>query len=645
MTMKTTINLFIYLLSYATLHFSLKRDFDFTSNYGDLVIYFFIAWIVSGVISGKLRRRKYPDFWAGAKPLLISFIFFITVLTVLINFFLEGSFSRIVVYGAAILALMCELIFMSIWEVRSLKTSSTLEIKISIINLVIEIILLNWIILFYVFPKIGYNTIGQEHILPILTMLLSWFIGAVFTHQFKIIDFSKTILRVYSKFFKSYGLMISLVISSILIIHSEVSGKEQFIIGSIIYAFWSTTILLIRFIYNKPLRTDEVRLKFMRATTYNEMEDIEKKLSGRVKYKVDEFEDPRNVLSDKLENVYLRSFPGVFDFISRSIDLRAIDYLKSVILRSADPYNVQTLPDEYLNLFLNLHQMNDIRRINAYYIDVNNKLKNGGLFVGTFQPIRFRYKKFLEEYPNLVAQVFYFTDFLWRRVTPKLPFLQKIYFVFTKGKNRALPLAEGLGRLYYCGFEVIDFTTLDNFVYFIAKKVSKPSSDPNPSYGPLFKMRRICKDGEIKGIYKFRTMHPYSEYLQKFIYEHKDLQEGGKINDDFRITNWGKVLRKLWLDEFPMFINFFKGDLKLFGVRPLSKHYFGLYPEDLQKRRIKYKPGLVPPFYVDLPKTLAEVIESERRYLGLYEKNPIRTDIIYFVKAWYNILVKKARSG
>ena len=94
-----------------------------------------------------------------------------------------------------------------------------------------------------------------------------------------------------------------------------------------------------------------------------------------------------------------------------------------------------------------------------------------------------------------------------------------------------------------------------------------------------------------------------------------------------------------------MFINFFKGELKLFGVRPLSPGYFRKYPHNLQKKRIKYKPGLVPPYYVDLPKKWDQILESEETYLDKYEKNPIITDIKYFFRAIYNITIKGNRSS
>jgi hypothetical protein len=65
----------------------------------------------------------------------------------------------------------------------------------------------------------------------------------------------------------------------------------------------------------------------------------------------------------------------------------------------------------------------------------------------------------------------------------------------------------------------------------------------------------------------------------------------------------------------------------------------------MQQRRSRYKPGLVPPFYVDMPKTFDDIVNSERRYLDAYDKHPWRTDWVYFWRAVNNIVVKKARSG
>jgi lipopolysaccharide/colanic/teichoic acid biosynthesis glycosyltransferase len=139
-------------------------------------------------------------------------------------------------------------------------------------------------------------------------------------------------------------------------------------------------------------------------------------------------------------------------------------------------------------------------------------------------------------------------------------------------------------------------------------------------------------------------MHAYSEYLQPYIYQKNHLKEGGKFADDFRISSWGRFLRTCWLDEFPMLVNLLKGEMKLVGVRPLSPHYFGLYAPEIQQLRIQTKPGLLPPFYVDMPITLEEVQESERRYLEQYLQHPFRTDWKYFWKIVWNIVFKRKRS-
>ncbi|MBM4399779.1 MAG: sugar transferase, partial [Candidatus Cloacimonetes bacterium] len=107
---------------------------------------------------------------------------------------------------------------------------------------------------------------------------------------------------------------------------------------------------------------------------------------------------------------------------------------------------------------------------------------------------------------------------------------------------------------------------------------------------------------------------------------------------------WGKVFRSLWIDELPQLINFLKGELSLVGIRALSEHYFNLYPPDLQELRCQFKPGLIPPFYADMPKTFDEIISSERRYLEQKREKPFSTDWKYFWKAFWNIMFKHARS-
>lgn len=278
--------------------------------------------------------------------------------------------------------------------------------------------------------------------------------------------------------------------------------------------------------------------------------------------------------------------------------------------------------------------IDNIRYINQYFEDANSELPYYGIFIGCAETKR------LSKVSRALSDPYNSRELSGGQVFPT----RSLYFYITRYNNRVLPLPEILGRLASCGFDIVDYKIIENQIHFVARKIKEPVKDKK-TYGPLIKLKRIGKDGKIIHVFKFRTMHPYSEYLQEFIYCNNSLREGGKFKNDFRVTNWGKILRRFWIDEIPMILNWFKRDLKLVGVRPISMQYLSLYPEDYQKERIKFKPGLVPPFYADMPKTLEEIIESEKRYLQQYAEKPVRTDIKYFFKVLYNIIFKNARSG
>lgn len=332
---------------------------------------------------------------------------------------------------------------------------------------------------------------------------------------------------------------------------------------------------------------------------------------------------------------------GAFEFMDEYIDVAD---LKTLFISTTTRVNIEFQPTGHFNNMVNLKRVNDIQYINKFFESINRKIPVNGLFIGCAETKDARKRRILRKYPPVINWVFYFLDFMLKRVFPKFLLTKKIYFLFTRGMNRVLSKAEVLGRLYSCGFEVFDEKSVENLFLFAARKTKVPVYDLSPSYGPFIKLRRIGKHGRFIRVYKFRTMHPFAEYLQDYVYKTNNLQDGGKFHDDFRISGVGKVLRKLWLDELPMLINVMKGEMKIVGVRPLSQQYYDLYCEELQQKRIQFKPGLIPPFYADLPKTLTEIQESELRYLYAYEKNPLKTDLKYFWKAVFNIVFKKVRS-
>lgn len=290
-------------------------------------------------------------------------------------------------------------------------------------------------------------------------------------------------------------------------------------------------------------------------------------------------------------------------------------------------------------------EVNRFRHLNEFFSRVNARLETGGLFAGVVETISQRKTRLGARRPGIGPKLRWFLDFVVHRILPRLSWTRGIYWSSMKRVDRALSLTETLGRLVHSGFEIVDVEIDSNRAAFLVRKSGPPMATSSETIGLFYSMERVGKDERPIRVHKIRTMHPYAQYLQAFVFSDRSVAPEGKFNNDFRVTRWGRFLRRYWFDELPMLINWLQGDLKIFGVRPISKHYLSLYPEDVRTLRARYKPGLIPPYYADLPKGLDEIVESERKYLTAYERQPLLTDIRYFVRAVWNIVVRSARSS
>lgn len=288
--------------------------------------------------------------------------------------------------------------------------------------------------------------------------------------------------------------------------------------------------------------------------------------------------------------------------------------------------------------------LQEISDVSHFFSSAFEHIQQGGFLICRLETSELRKQRLLRELPQGIRYFYYTGDYLIHRVCSRVVLTRSLYRkLFTS--LRTISKAEVIGRLYHAGYTVNDvFDSQGSLIVIAQKSAPENIKRPASSEGVLLKMWRIGKAGTPFSVYKFRTMHPYSEYVQEYLNQTSGLETSGKFKNDFRITTPGKWMRKFWIDEIPMVVNLVKGDLKLVGVRPLSKQYFSLYPKELQQERILHKPGLLPPYYADLPTNFGEILESEHKYLQAYSKAPLKTDLIYLVKISYNILWKQARS-
>lgn len=85
--------------------------------------------------------------------------------------------------------------------------------------------------------------------------------------------------------------------------------------------------------------------------------------------------------------------------------------------------------------------------------------------------------------------------------------------------------------------------------------------------------QRVGKNGKIFYHYKFRSMIPYGYNAiksdPKFKKHYEEYKRSNfKLNNDPRVTPFGKIIRKYSIDEMPQFFNVLKGEMSLVGPRP-----------------------------------------------------------------------------
>lgn len=115
--------------------------------------------------------------------------------------------------------------------------------------------------------------------------------------------------------------------------------------------------------------------------------------------------------------------------------------------------------------------------------------------------------------------------------------------------------------------------------------------------GPaLFGHRRVGQGGRDFTCWKFRTMVPDAEarlarLLASCPEAAREWAETHKLADDPRVTRFGRLLRRLSLDELPQLWNVLRGDMSLVGPRPVVADELERYGPD-RGAYLALRPGI-----------------------------------------------------
>jgi hypothetical protein len=637
-------------VSFFVCNYFKRGTFHLLPGYTTLLFLFYLCWAFASYVGDKFKLNSYHSYRKAFLTILRASLYITYCIAFLVVIFGLELYSRVQIFSTGLVLFILEAatLLFHYWIMKNAQRNEPQRIETRKINkeeygskFLVGIDLLLILIAFF---AANYFKRGEFILLPhydklLLIVIGIWFLSSMVTKKFYIKEF-KNFSFYFWQWVKASIIMLATV--SVVVFGFRLFYYSRFqIFGSILFLTIMEIIVLFCYWRNQKSKKEiqdiesvEIVKNILNQETLPlniDIELIRKKL----------LEPSRIKIKKKLSGEYSE----LFEFIDQNINLNEILNIEIIIKNGCDPFIVGLDELPSVRVLLNMHKVNDVRRINQYFLQVHQTLVAGGYFISWAHTIRTHEKWIYSKFPRKIANVVYFSDFCFKRILPKLPGLKKIYFALTKGNGRIISRAEVLGRLCFCGFEIVAEEEINKRLCFIARKAKTPSLDQSPTYGPLIKLNRVGFDNKIIYIYKFRTMHPYSEYLQKYVYDMKGLEKGGKINDDFRMTTWGKVMRKCWIDELPMLYNWIKGDLQFIGVRPLSLHYFSLYDEELQGLRQRVKPGLIPPFYADLPTTFEEICDSEKKYIRAFLKYPIATQWRYFWKIVVNIVFMGVRSN
>lgn len=141
-------------------------------------------------------------------------------------------------------------------------------------------------------------------------------------------------------------------------------------------------------------------------------------------------------------------------------------------------------------------------------------------------------------------------------------------------------------------------------------------------HGPVFyRGERVGLHGKPFRIFKFRTMVKDADKI------------GGSStsNDDSRITQVGRFLRKYKLDELPQLINVLIGDMSFVGPRPEVKKFTDLYTDE-EKVILSVRPGITDWASIwnsDEGAVLAGAKNPDKAYLELIRPTKLKLQIKY----------------
>ena len=198
-----------------------------------------------------------------------------------------------------------------------------------------------------------------------------------------------------------------------------------------------------------------------------------------------------------------------------------------------------------------------------------------------------------------------FTDF-YETLTKKVPLeaVNELWLLenISRVERKIDEVLKRIFDILFSSLGLLITITLSPFIV-LAIKLDSP--------GPIFFLqKRVGKDRKIFTLYKFRTMEVSS----------KQDKELWREKDPSQITRVGKILRKLYLDELPQFLNILKGDISFVGPRPEWLELAKIFEKEIPFYSLRYivRPGFTGWAQLNFPPSTSIGEAKEKFQYDLY---------------------------
>ena len=160
----------------------------------------------------------------------------------------------------------------------------------------------------------------------------------------------------------------------------------------------------------------------------------------------------------------------------------------------------------------------------------------------------------------------------------------------------------------------------------------------------LFAHKRVGVGGKEFDCYKFRTMLVNSDvrlenYLDSRPDERATWDEYRKLEKDPRVTNFGRFLRQMRIDELPQIFNVLKGEMSVVGPRPVTLYEYTEKYGRWSEKCFSQRPGITGLWQVSGGNSLTyrrrvalDLLYSRRQSMCLDLIIGIRTVFLIFLR-------------